>query len=37
MTQFGVILLHKLLEKIIRSGCKTSLNENLGIENLDLE
>lgn len=37
MSQFSVILLHKLLEKIIRSGSKTSLNDNLGIENLDLE
>jgi len=33
MTQFGVIL----LEKGIRSESKTSLNKNLGIENLDLE
>jgi hypothetical protein len=37
MTQFRVILLHKLLEKVIRSGSKPSLNDNLGIENLDLE
>jgi len=37
MTQFSAILLHKLLEKVIRSGSKTSINDNLGIENLDLE
>jgi hypothetical protein len=37
MTQFGVILLQILLEKIIKSGSKPSLNYNLGIENLDLE
>lgn len=34
MTQFSTIL-HKLSEKV--SGSKTSLNYNLGIENLDLE
>ena len=37
MTQFNVILLHKLLEKIIRLDSNTSLNDNLKIENLDLE
>jgi hypothetical protein len=37
MTQFSVILLHKLLEKITRLDSKTSLNDNLRIENLDLE
>jgi hypothetical protein len=37
MTQFRVILLHKFLEKVIRAGSKTSLKDNLKIENLDLE
>nr|YP_009715266.1 hypothetical protein [Russula subnigricans]QGK88072.1 hypothetical protein [Russula subnigricans] len=37
MNQFSIILLHKFLEKAIRLGSKTSLNDNLEIEFLDLE